>query len=150
MSNFFSKGPQTLLWAGSWAAHIKISISGTSNLLNYCAIFTVKVKQSHYRPEKAKDSRRLRLPTQMEDIMNISHSCMNSYLSTPSQSRVATSWTPVTGKVYWGMNSCKNKIYAQHLPFEIKWNANLTQLGNFIRVFLARHVSGTYAHHQEH
>ena len=24
------------------------------------------------------------------------------------------------------------------------------QLGNFIDVFLARHVSGTYAHHQEH
>ena len=36
------------------------------------------------------------------------------------------------------------------LPHEIKWNANLMQLGNFIDVFLARHVSGTYAHHQEH
>ena len=24
------------------------------------------------------------------------------------------------------------------------------QLGNFIGVFLVRHVSGTYAHHQEH
>jgi len=24
------------------------------------------------------------------------------------------------------------------------------QLGNFIGVFLARHISGTYAHHQEH
>jgi len=24
------------------------------------------------------------------------------------------------------------------------------QLGNFIDVFLARHVSGTYGHHQEH
>jgi len=24
------------------------------------------------------------------------------------------------------------------------------QLGNFIDVFLARHVSGTYAHHQKH
>ena len=33
---------------------------------------------------------------------------------------------------------------------EIKWNANLMQLGNFIDVFLARHVSGTYAHHQEY
>jgi len=33
---------------------------------------------------------------------------------------------------------------------EIEWNANLMQLGNFIDVFLARHVSGTYAHHQEH
>jgi len=26
----------------------------------------------------------------------------------------------------------------------------LMQLGDFIDVFLARHVSGTYAHHQEH
>jgi len=30
-----------------------------------------------------------------------------------------------------------------HLPHEIKWNANLMQLGNFIDVFLARRVSGT-------
>jgi len=37
-----------------------------------------------------------------------------------------------------------------HLPHEIKWRANLMQLGNFIDVFLARHVSGTYAYHQEH
>jgi hypothetical protein len=29
-------------------------------------------------------------------------------------------------------------------------NANLMQQGNFIEVFLARHVSGTYAHHQEY
>ena len=27
-----------------------------------------------------------------------------------------------------------------HLPHEIKWNANLMQKGNFIDVFLARHV----------
>jgi len=33
---------------------------------------------------------------------------------------------------------------------EIKWNANLMQIGNAIDVFLARHVSGTYGHHQEH
>jgi len=33
---------------------------------------------------------------------------------------------------------------------EIIWNANLMQQGYFINVFLARHVSGTYAHHQEH
>jgi len=26
----------------------------------------------------------------------------------------------------------------------------LMQQGNFINVFLTRHVSGTYAHHQEH
>ena len=37
-----------------------------------------------------------------------------------------------------------------HLPHEIMWNANFMQLGNFIDVVLARHVSGTYAHHQEH
>ena len=37
-----------------------------------------------------------------------------------------------------------------HLLHEIRWNASLMQLGNFIHVFLARRVSGTYAHHQEH
>ena len=37
-----------------------------------------------------------------------------------------------------------------HLPHEIIWNANLMQQDNFINVFLARHVSGIYAHHQEH
>ena len=31
-----------------------------------------------------------------------------------------------------------------HLPHEIIWNANLMQQGNFVNVFLARHVSGTY------
>jgi len=33
---------------------------------------------------------------------------------------------------------------------ETKWNANFMQLSNFIDVFLARYVSGTNAHHQEH
>jgi len=33
---------------------------------------------------------------------------------------------------------------------EIKRNVNLMQLGNFIDTFLARHFSGTYAHHKEH
>jgi len=37
-----------------------------------------------------------------------------------------------------------------HLPHEIILNANLMKQGNFINVFLARHVSDTYAHHQEH
>ena len=37
-----------------------------------------------------------------------------------------------------------------NIPLEIIWNANLMQEGNFIDVFLARHVSGTNAHHQEH
>jgi len=36
------------------------------------------------------------------------------------------------------------------LSDEIKRNASLMQLGNFIDVFLAQHVSGTYARHQEH
>jgi len=36
-----------------------------------------------------------------------------------------------------------------HLPHEIILNANLMQQGNFIDIFLARHVSGTYAHHQD-
>jgi len=30
------------------------------------------------------------------------------------------------------------------------WNAHLMQQGNFIDIFLAQHVSGTYAHHQEY
>ena len=30
------------------------------------------------------------------------------------------------------------------------WNANLMQQGNFIDIFLALHVSGAHAHHQEH
>jgi len=37
-----------------------------------------------------------------------------------------------------------------HLPHEIMRNANLMQKDNFIDIFLARHVSGTHAHHQEH
>jgi len=37
-----------------------------------------------------------------------------------------------------------------HLPHEIMWNANLMQQGNFIDIFLVRHVLGTCAHHQEH
>ena len=37
-----------------------------------------------------------------------------------------------------------------HFPHEIKLSANLMQLGNFIDIFLARNVSGTYAQHQEH
>ena len=38
-----------------------------------------------------------------------------------------------------------------HLLHEIIRNANLMQKGNFIDIFLARHVSGKqHAHHQEH
>jgi hypothetical protein len=36
-----------------------------------------------------------------------------------------------------------------HLPHEINLNTTLMKLGNFIDVFLARRVSGTYVHHQE-
>ena len=41
-------------------------------------------------------------------------------------------------------------ILINDFQVEIQWNANLMQQGNFIDVFLARHISGTYANHQEH
>ena len=44
---------------------------------------------------------------------------------------------------------CRNRKQIGNLS-EIMRNANLMQLGNFIDVFLALHVSGAYAHHQEH
>jgi len=54
-----------------------------------------------------------------------------------------------TSKNVWktpeGMHLEVNKIRC-----EIMWNTNLMQRGNVIGVYLARHVSGTYAHHQEH
>ena len=43
----------------------------------------------------------------------------------------------------------KLRILMKHYN-EIIWNANLMQQGSFIIVFLARHVSSTYAHQQEH
>ena len=45
----------------------------------------------------------------------------------------------------WYMISLQNLCF-----YEIMRNASLMQQGNFIDVFLARHVSGAYAHHQEH
>jgi len=45
---------------------------------------------------------------------------------------------------------CFEDCLTLHLYHEIKLNANLMQLGNCIDVNLARHVSGTYVHHQEH
>ena len=42
------------------------------------------------------------------------------------------------------------RALVENIHIEIKWNANLMQLGNFSDVFLAWNVSGTYAHHQEH
>jgi hypothetical protein len=41
---FFGKGPQLLLWGGSQAARVKITISGIPNLINYCEIFTVHIQ----------------------------------------------------------------------------------------------------------
>ena len=41
-------------------------------------------------------------------------------------------------------------IHVKKSVGEIMWNAKLMQQGNFIDIFLARRVSGTYAHHQEH
>ena len=37
----YGKGPHPLLWVGSRPARGKITVSGTSNLLNYCVICTV-------------------------------------------------------------------------------------------------------------
>jgi len=52
------------------------------------------------------------------------------------------------------LNQLHHLVHPQYntefLKYELKWNANLMQLGNFIDVFLARHVSGTYVHRQEH
>ena len=48
------------------------------------------------------------------------------------------------------MNTIFEGCLTVHLPHEIMWNAHLMQLGNFIDVFLARHVSGIYAHNQDH
>jgi len=42
------------------------------------------------------------------------------------------------------------KYFREVSRHEIILNAKLMQQGNFINVFLARHVSGTYAHHQKH
>ena len=52
--------------------------------------------------------------------------------------------------MYMGSTIFSEGYLTVHLPHEIMWNANLMQQGNFIDMFLARHVSGTYAHHQEH
>ena len=51
-----------------------------------------------------------------------------------------------TYQIVYSLEGC----LTMHLSHEIIWNANLIQKDNFIDVFLARHVSGTYAHHQEH
>ena len=72
---------------------------------------------------------------------------------------VNVSVMPVTvDTVIWSPDDgCRN--HSKHVQrfaginkrcIEIKWNVNLMQPGNFIDILLARHVSGTYAHHQEH
>ena len=38
---FYGTGPNPLLWAGSWAARGKITVSVIPNCLNYCEIFIV-------------------------------------------------------------------------------------------------------------
>ena len=38
---FFDEEPRPVLWAGSRAARVKITISGVPNSLNYCVIFIV-------------------------------------------------------------------------------------------------------------
>ena len=45
---------------------------------------------------------------------------------------------------------CNTSLLVKVINGEIKLNADLMQQGNFIDVFLVRHVSGTYAHNQEH
>jgi hypothetical protein len=61
------------------------------------------------------------------------------------QNEFRLSLISVSGKVYifkWDYSFwCKYR--------KIIWNACLMQQGNFINVFLARHVSGVHAHHLE-
>ena len=64
------------------------------------------------------------------------------------QSRNCAEWleislTPVTA-THLHNQLCKLQIK------EIMLNANLMQQCSFIDIFLAQHVSSTYAHHQEH
>jgi hypothetical protein len=41
LQHFYGKGPHPLLWAGSRAESVKITISGITNRLNYCVIFVL-------------------------------------------------------------------------------------------------------------
>jgi len=41
VQHFYDKGPHPLLWACSWAACGKITISGVPNHVNYCVFFIV-------------------------------------------------------------------------------------------------------------
>jgi len=62
-----------------------------------------------------------------------------------------TCWLSLCDKTVFINPSASVGIYNKfYPPNEIMWNASLMQLGNFIDVFLAWHVSGTYGHHQEH
>ena len=52
----------------------------------------------------------------------------------------------------WGLTavSCASSPEDKKKVTEIIWNPNLMQKCYFLSVFLARHISGIYAHHQEH
>jgi len=41
LQTFYGKGPNPLLWAGSWAARRTITMIGKPNCLNYCEIFVL-------------------------------------------------------------------------------------------------------------
>jgi len=58
-------------------------------------------------------------------------------------------WDKLNFFYVWHLVWCC-ELYRYNNIYEIIRNANLMQKGNFITVFLVRHVSGTYAHHQEH
>jgi len=63
-------------------------------------------------------------------------------------SKIYDGWLRTTGN--WGLASILTDYQSLGMFDSAMWNANLMQQGNFINIFLARHVSGTYAHHQEH
>ena len=69
-----------------------------------------------------------------------------TYIKLPTLAYLCVLWQCLDSSTCRQLEGC----LTVHLPHEIKWNANLMQLGNFNDVFLARHVSGTYDHHQEH
>ena len=102
---------------------------------------------------------------QVYHFRNISNKCANlntmntfnppgcsNYCAQIHLLQITRDWIHDSFTTHW--RSLKFKLFegclTVHLPHEIKWNANLMQLGNIIDVFLTIHVSGTYAHHQEH
>jgi hypothetical protein len=49
VSKFFDKRPQPLFWAGSQAAHVKMTITGIPERLNYYAVFVLYVCRDRWR-----------------------------------------------------------------------------------------------------